>query len=74
MKGLRKLVRYGARIRCRNGFGKTPLHMALEAGKLKATTFLMGEGHSKPPADMNDQGRWCQGSAALGDVMHWMTM
>ncbi len=35
-------MRYGARLEHKNAFGKTPLHMAVEAGKQMAATFLLG--------------------------------
>ncbi len=51
MQGVRKLVRYAADIRLRNASGKTPLHFALETGKLKVASFLLEKG-----ANINEKG------------------
>ncbi|GLC39823.1 hypothetical protein PLESTB_001385500 [Pleodorina starrii] len=41
MRGVKKLLRYGMPPHLVNKAGKTPLHMALEAGKLKAAKALL---------------------------------
>lgn len=42
MRGIKKLVRYsyGKLVHIPNAAGETPLHLALEAGKLLATEYL----------------------------------
>ena len=50
-QGVRKLVRYSARVGVKNSSGKTPLHFSLETGKLKVTSFLLSKG-----ADINESG------------------
>ncbi|KAG1655812.1 hypothetical protein FOA52_015848, partial [Chlamydomonas sp. UWO 241] len=52
-KAVRKLLRYGHALSPRNAEGKQPLHMALEAGKIKVASFLLSKGADINAADGN---------------------
>ena len=53
-QGVRKLVRYGHRVNTKNAAGRTPVALAVEAGKLQVASFLLSKG-----GDVNVQGGAC---------------
>ncbi|KAG2496092.1 hypothetical protein HYH03_005695 [Edaphochlamys debaryana] len=58
LRGVRKLLRYGTPPTVRNAAGRTPLHLALEGGRLKAARILLEKGVAlraeakKPPPEL----------------------
>ena len=55
-QGVKKLIRYCARVTPPNAKGKAPLHLALESGKLKVASFLLSKEANVNQLGQSDRG------------------